>query len=160
MIHSMYMALHDTYVITTESDMEKFAHVLGQEILDNKIPQRIIALSGDLGVGKTTLIQFLGNFFGVTESMTSPTYVIMKKYDIKKGIFSTLVHMDTYRIVESDEDHFGLQEIIQDAHTVVCIEWPEKVSRFLRGVPTMMIRIDLEYKDDNPIRTIYCKNII
>lgn len=154
------MTLDDIYTITTESDMEKFAHTLGQEILNTTSRSRIIGLSGDLGVGKTTLIQFLGKYFGVTEPMTSPTYVIMKKYSIEKEKFSSFVHMDTYRILESDEDHFGLQEILQDMQAVVCIEWPEKVTQFLQGIPMMHIHITLAYKDDTPIRTITIKNIL
>lgn len=159
-IHSRHMTLDNMYTITTESDMEKFAQILGQEILNTTSGSRIIGLSGDLGVGKTTLIQFLGKYFGVIEHMTSPTYVIMKKYPIEKEKFSSFVHMDTYRILESDEDHFGLQEILQDMHAVVCIEWPEKVAQFLQGIPMMHIYITLDYKDDTPIRTITIKNIV
>lgn len=154
------MALDNTYTITTESDMEKFAHILGQEILNTASSPRIIGLSGDLGVGKTTLIQFLGKYFGVTESMTSPTYVIMKKYPIEKEKFSSFVHMDTYRILESDEDHFGLQEVLQDMHAVVCIEWPEKVAQFLQEIPMIHIYITLDYKNDIPVRTIVIKHIL
>jgi tRNA threonylcarbamoyladenosine biosynthesis protein TsaE len=154
------MALDDTYIITTESDMEKFAQILGQEILDTASGPKIIGLSGDLGVGKTTLVQFLGKFLGVTEHMTSPTYVIMKKYNIEKENFSTFVHMDTYRILDSDEDLFGFKEVIQDARAVICIEWPEKISQFLTRIPMTMIDIHLGYTDNNPVRTITIKNIL
>ena len=63
--------------------------------LKTKNTATVVALSGDLGAGKTTFVQALGKELGVTETMQSPTYVLMKKYEIKKALpFKTLVHID------------------------------------------------------------------
>lgn len=100
---------------------------------EGKIP--VLALSGDLGAGKTTFMQALAKQLGITESVISPTYVIMKRYSVPEEaveVFKTLVHMDVYRIDDSAEMgplHF--YEILAQKDTVVCIEWAEKIQSLL-----------------------------
>ncbi len=100
----------------------------------------LIVLSGDLGAGKTTLVQEIARVFGVKESVISPTYVIMKKYKIDNSMladvsqvpvsFSDLIHIDAYRI-ENEEEllRIGWQSIISNPSNLVCVEWPEKVPK-------------------------------
>ena len=63
----------------------------------------VCALHGDLGAGKTTFTQTLARELGVEEIVTSPTFVIMKNYELTNQPFEKLVHIDAYRIEEIDE---------------------------------------------------------
>ena len=89
----------------------------------------LLALSGELGAGKTTFVQALGKALGITETMQSPTYVLMKKYEIKKALpFTKLIHIDAYRL-EKPEEFAALkpEQFLKDPKTLVVVEWPEKV---------------------------------
>jgi tRNA threonylcarbamoyladenosine biosynthesis protein TsaE len=95
----------------------------------------IIALRGDLGAGKTTLTQALARELGVAETLQSPTYVLMKRYDISnqtKVAFRTLVHIDAYRL-EKPEEFSALkpEQFLNDPACLVVVEWPEKLGAAL-----------------------------
>lgn len=80
-------------------------------------PQHTITLEGDLGAGKTTFTQALAKGLGITRTVNSPTFTIMKQYNGRLP----LNHLDVYRLADSDED-LGWDEIFYgDAITVV--EW-------------------------------------
>ncbi|MFZ2484514.1 MAG: tRNA (adenosine(37)-N6)-threonylcarbamoyltransferase complex ATPase subunit type 1 TsaE [Minisyncoccia bacterium] len=95
----------------------------------------VVALQGDLGSGKTYFAQNLGKVFGVQENMPSPTFVIMKSYNIdpaKTGQgwhrFKKLIHIDAYRLEKEEElTHLGWEELIKDPENFILIEWPERV---------------------------------
>ena len=93
----------------------------------------LVALRGDLGAGKTTFTQALARELGVTGTVQSPTYVLMKKYEIKKvSPFKTLVHIDAYRL-EKPEEFSALrpEEFLNDPACLVVVEWPEKLGTAL-----------------------------
>ncbi|MEI6659810.1 MAG: tRNA (adenosine(37)-N6)-threonylcarbamoyltransferase complex ATPase subunit type 1 TsaE [bacterium] len=89
---------------------------------------KIIALSGDLGAGKTTLTQEVARDLGVKENLTSPTFVIMKIYKITQKSFKRLIHIDAYRL-NSDAEllNLGFQEMADNNENIIIIEWPERV---------------------------------
>ena len=93
----------------------------------------VLALSGDLGAGKTTFTQYLARELGVGEIITSPTFVIMKKYPLPNDAqFKHLVHIDAYRL-ESPEELLvlNLNTELHDKGNLVVIEWAEKVASLL-----------------------------
>ena len=112
----------------------------------------ILALSGELGAGKTTFVQTLGKALGITETMQSPTYVLMRKYQILQGEtlynkvspWNTLVHIDAYRL-ENPEEFAALrpEQFLQDPKTVVAVEWPERLGSALPA-PDLIIRFSSE----------------
>lgn len=88
----------------------------------------IIALQGELGSGKTYFAQKLGQVAGVKETMQSPTFVIMKIYDIEWAGYKKFIHIDAYRIEKEQElISLGWQELVEDPKNLILIEWPEKV---------------------------------
>ncbi|MES2930427.1 MAG: tRNA (adenosine(37)-N6)-threonylcarbamoyltransferase complex ATPase subunit type 1 TsaE [Patescibacteria group bacterium] len=94
----------------------------------------IIALSGDLGSGKTTLVQEIARSLGIREHIISPTFVIMKIYAIRADSYpwKKLVHIDAYRLASGEElIKLGWKEIQEDKDNLVIIEWPEHVQSSL-----------------------------
>lgn len=99
----------------------------------------ILALVGDLGSGKTTFTQFLAKELGVKENVTSPTFVLMKKYKIEKlrkqknkKIKRYLYHLDAYRLSSPDEAlDLGLEEIWSDPKNITVIEWADRIADIL-----------------------------
>jgi tRNA threonylcarbamoyladenosine biosynthesis protein TsaE len=127
----------------------------------------VVALSGDLGAGKTTLTQTIARNLGVKENLISPTFVIMKRYELEpqgfqkssrrsgsnRPIFKIpaalefLVHIDAYRLnSEKELETLGWQELISNPKNLILIEWPERVPKL---IPKDAIRITLEHKDDS-----------
>jgi tRNA threonylcarbamoyladenosine biosynthesis protein TsaE len=88
----------------------------------------VVGLRGDLGSGKTAFVQQTSELLGVTETVTSPTFVIEKIYKLDHSHFAHLIHIDAYRL-ESDQEllSLGWKEIIADPKNLIMIEWPEKV---------------------------------
>lgn len=106
----------------------------------------VIALSGDLGSGKTTLTQTIGKQLGIKNKIISPTFVIMKKYPLKNKKFKELIHIDTYRL-EKKEDiiHLGWEKIISENGNLVIVEWPELIEEL---IPQNAIKIKLVHIDE------------
>ena len=92
----------------------------------------VVALSGELGAGKTNFAQAVGKLLGVKENMHSPTFVIMKVYEIDFKGFKNLIHIDAYRL-EKDEEllHLGWQEMLKGSENLILIEWPENVASLI-----------------------------
>ncbi len=107
----------------------------------------VIALHGDLGAGKTTFVQTLGKALGVSEHITSPTFIIMKGYETTNADFEHLVHMDAYRIDDMAElGPLRFSEIISTPKTLFCIEWAERIKEAL---PAGVINLSLTTVDEN-----------
>ena len=106
----------------------------------------IIALSGDLGAGKTTFVQLLAEVLDVTDTVTSPTFVVMKQYEVENNIFTQLIHIDAYRIEDKDEMRpLGLSALLAQPGILVCIEWAERIASLL---PTQAIQVALVHTHD------------
>jgi tRNA threonylcarbamoyladenosine biosynthesis protein TsaE len=112
-------------------------HAVAREVLDrarSNLAQKatIVALSGDLGAGKTTFTQALAQELGISETIQSPTYVLMKNYPISPpaggGRFTNFIHIDAYRL-EKPEEFSALKpdSFLSDPANLVVIEWPERV---------------------------------
>lgn len=117
--------------IATLEDLTLFTESLLQS-LHAKDRATVLALTGDLGAGKTTFTQTLATQLGVTETVTSPTFVLVKQYTTTHPQFHTLVHFDAYRIEDQSElAPLKLEETLSDPNTIMCIEWPEQCSSII-----------------------------
>lgn len=95
----------------------------------------LIAISGDLGAGKTTLVQFLAKQLGITETLNSPTFNILKTYSFGRGQSQnrgTLYHLDLYRLKTAKEIlALGFGEWLLDPTGLLAVEWPEILNAHL-----------------------------
>lgn len=135
--------------IKNSNEMGAFAGSFIKNLNQDKKQALIIGLFGDLGSGKTTFVQNVAQFFGIKNHVTSPTFVIQKKYSIdsEEFDFKNLIHIDAYRL-ESGEELLSLdwEEIKNNPKNIIFIEWPEKVSEVL---PKDTKMIKFRFIDEN-----------
>lgn len=100
---------------------------LGKKIGSRLKPGDILALSGPLGAGKTTLIQGIAEGLGVKDYVTSPTFILINEYPGPVPLY----HIDLYRLEEAAEiEELGLAEYFEKPGVVV-IEWAERLGDLL-----------------------------
>lgn len=115
----------------------------------------IVGLSGDLGAGKTAFVKCVASVLGITEVITSPTFVLEKIYALPDesllgNSFSKLVHIDAYRLHSGDEmSALDWDALCADSTNLIFLEWPEQV---VSAMPDDMIKISFEYVDDTTRR--------
>lgn len=110
---------------------------LGAQLAACALPGDVIILDGDLGAGKTTWMQGFAAALGVTEHVTSPTFVIAREL---RGTDFPVTHIDTYRLSSAAE----LEDLDIDwAGGVVVLEWAEGLIR----EPTLTLRIEVDTDD-------------
>ncbi|NQU99628.1 MAG: tRNA (adenosine(37)-N6)-threonylcarbamoyltransferase complex ATPase subunit type 1 TsaE [Parcubacteria group bacterium] len=133
----------------SRQETQDIALNLAKSINDGKV----IAFEGNLGSGKTTFIQGLASGLSIKENISSPTFVIFKKYSIpnhKK--IKLLYHFDLYRIGSLQEIiDLGFEEIINDKSALVVIEWAEKIKKLL---PKSSLNIKIKYVSKNSRKII------
>ncbi len=106
----------------------------------SKLKAAVIALSGDLGAGKTTFTQGFVKALGVKHHVTSPTFLIVRRYEIpepkssklKAQSYLNVFHFDLYRIHSIGELaplHF--KKIMNNPQNIVLLEWPERIKKSL-----------------------------
>lgn len=130
---------------------------LGKEIARQLRGREIIALEGDLGAGKTTLIKGIARGLGTRKAITSPTFVLMKVYtdftDKIHGLhrlrIKRLVHVDAYRVKDwRDLRDIGVEEYLGEKNSVVVIEWAERVKKLFHGKKVIWIKMGLGKKEN------------
>lgn len=108
--------------------IDSFAKEILAKISKKSDTAYVVFLSGDLGSGKTTTTKSIAKELGIQEDITSPTFVILKRYEIQNGEFKNLIHIDAYRLKNFDElKRIKIEEYIKDAENLILIEWPEMV---------------------------------
>lgn len=122
------------YKITSRSVEDTME--LAENIESEKFPGMIICLDGELGSGKTVFVKGFAKSLGIEENITSPTFNIVKEYNVGE---MPLYHMDVYRLEEGDES-IGFQDYF-NSDGVTIIEWSELIEDSL---PTE--RLDIKFK--------------
>ena len=110
--------------IASEKETEKLGEAIGRAA----VPGMVIALIGDLGTGKTTLTKSIARGLGVTETVTSPTFNIIREY--RSGRIP-LFHFDVYRIADPEEMYeLGYEEYFY-GDGVCVVEWADLIEELL-----------------------------
>ncbi len=108
----------------------------------------LVAITGELGAGKTTLVQAICRGCGVTDPVTSPTFALVHEYE---GAAFPVYHLDLYRLSSpKDLTNLGWDDIME-RRALVIVEWPERAGSRL---PHDAVAIELEYIDDDPYRRL------
>lgn len=97
----------------------------------------IIGLSGPLGAGKTTFVQFLAQELGVEVTVPSPTYTVVRPYNISHPPFTRLIHIDAYRLSGEDGNGasaegrhaIGWDSYARNPENLILVEWPEHLGK-------------------------------
>lgn len=107
----------------------------------------VLGFRGDLGAGKTTFTKAVASALGITDVVTSPTFVIMKHYETSHQEFTHLTHIDAYRL-ESGDDLSPLKftELLNDPRRLIVVEWPERV---VSALPSTTRYVDFRVVDED-----------
>ena len=126
------------YKITTKNEFETIE--IAQNFESEKFPNMIICLDGELGSGKTVFTKGIANALGIEETITSPTFTIIKEYEGELPLY----HMDVYRL-DGNIDGVDIEEYFNKGGVVV-IEWAETIKSILPEE-----RLDIKFKvlDEN-----------
>ena len=120
--------------IASEKETERIGEAIGRAAE----PGTVVALIGDLGTGKTTLTKSIARGLGVTETVTSPTFNIIREY--KSGRIP-LYHFDVYRIGDPDEMfELGYEEYFY-GDGICVVEWADIIEELLPE-DAVIIRIE------------------
>jgi len=131
----------------TQKYAERIVQALAQ-IKGTRGTSTIVALQGNLGAGKTVFVKGVAQALGIIETITSPTFVIEKKYTLPaQASWKNLIHIDAYRLESEEElDSLDWSYIATDPNNLIMLEWPEQVGR---GVPDRAVWIEFEVVDDS-----------
>lgn len=122
-----------TYPSSSSEETKKLGKKLAKKILKEPLGKtaKILALTGELGSGKTTFIQ--GFFRGLElKRAPSPTFIIMRRSSLKNKKYKDVFHVDAYRLRKPEELkilEFG--EVLKNPKNIVVIEWAEKIKKIL-----------------------------
>lgn len=135
---SIIRGMDQTYVfLRSLDDTQKFAH----HLVTSLTPPAVIALTGDLGSGKTTLSQYIAKALGVTEFLPSPTFTLMNEYPLASG--SVLIHADLYRLKDVAEvRELGIEDYFAMARAYMVVEWADRAEAIFPA-HTIWIHIDM-----------------
>ena len=107
---------------------------------------------GELGAGKTTFIKSFTRSMGVRRKITSPTFLILRRFKINNKFFDNIFHIDAYRIKEKKElSAIGIGKILKDPSNIVLVEWADRIKNVL---PKTTIWVKFKYGEERDERTI------
>ena len=139
------------FISHSEAETQKF----GEEFAKTLKSGSVLALFGDLGSGKTTFTKGLAKGLGIKRRITSPTFVLMRDYDLPQEDNAQLHHLDLYRLNSSDElKSLDLNELVNQEKNIYVIEWAQKARQ---EELEKAIRISFEILGEQ-IRKITVKN--
>ncbi len=121
---------------------------VAREFASELVPGSVVALSGDLGAGKTTFTQGIAAALGAKRAVTSPTFCLVVEHPVSKFL---LVHMDLYRLHGPDEVlELGWEDYLARG-AVIFVEWPDRAAELL---PADTWRVTLALGEDEDSRVI------
>lgn len=124
----------------TLAEMDAWGEALGVSLE----PPSLVTLTGDLGAGKTTLVQAICRGYGVAQPVTSPTFALVHEY-VAPG--SPVYHIDLYRLNGPHElRNIGWEDAV-GSRALVLVEWPERAAGEL---PAARMELALEHVPGEP----------
>lgn len=133
----MTMTMTMTRVSASPQETKRFAAEFAGDVLTGKFGERkhafVVALSGELGAGKTTFVQGFARGLGLRGRVQSPTFVFVRRYSLEQRTrYTDFYHIDAYRVHgKKDLTGLGLKEVFADVGNLVFVEWAENVKGLL-----------------------------
>jgi len=128
--------MREVFLLETEADMMDFGKPLSERFANGGV----VYLSGDLGVGKTTLVRGILRALGFEGRVKSPSYGLVESYELDD---LNVHHLDLYRLSHGEEiAYLGLEDLF-DGKTLLLVEWPEKGKGWLPQATTSIHIEDL-----------------
>ena len=135
--------------VTATSDSPGRTRALGAALAPHLRPGDVVLLSGELGAGKTVLVQGIAAGLGVEEAATSPTFALVHEH---RGAALRLLHADAWRLASAEEAvELALAEEVDDGATALVVEWGELAAAALPGDH---LRVVLRPGDGDDDRTL------
>jgi tRNA threonylcarbamoyladenosine biosynthesis protein TsaE len=132
------------HLALTEAELVAWGESLGHVAQ----PPLLVALTGDLGAGKTTVVRAICRGYGVREDVTSPTFALVHEYTAPR---SRVYHLDLYRLTgPGDLTNLGWDDIMGE-HALVFVEWAERAGERL---PADHVPIELRHLASDPTRRL------
>jgi tRNA threonylcarbamoyladenosine biosynthesis protein TsaE len=119
-------------IIHDLNEMEKLASEFVRSLVLSTEGATLVTLTGELGAGKTAFVKLCAKVLGVSELITSPTFVIEKRYELSEQKFDLLIHIDAYRLETGKElINLNWQETMKNPKNIIFLEWPQQVAEAL-----------------------------
>lgn len=137
-------------IVNSEQELEAVVN----QLLDFAGDRKILAFTGEIGVGKTTFIKSFCRHFNVNEQVTSPTFSLINEYSYQKGngTEDLIYHMDLYRLESIEEAlHIGIEDYLFK-NSFCLIEWPEIIEDIL---PEDTVRINITIESDSSRKLVF-----
>ena len=126
-------------------ELNQFGEALGREL--RQAGPVVIGLSGELGAGKTTLVQAICRGLGARAAATSPTYALVHHYHADRPVY----HVDCYRLRAAEEARdLGFEDMLRE-DAVILIEWPERAGAW---APPLDRHLRLAHDPDPDVRLL------
>lgn len=125
-----------------------------EELLTYGKDKRKILIQGEMGAGKTAFVKAFCDYFGVRDTVSSPTYAIVNEYvyDRQDGEPGKIYHFDLYRLEDIEEVLLiGIEEYLENEHYCL-IEWPEIIEPL---VSDEYLRIKIEITGDSSRKILF-----
>lgn len=129
------MQYHSSDLISTQQIAQDFSQIYQDH-------GGIIYLIGELGAGKTSFVQGFAAGLGIKTKIQSPTFILMREYDLGNESNRKMYHLDLYRLEQIDDlNHLGLDETLANPQNIVLIEWPERLKVSLNPTHKVEIKV-------------------
>jgi len=138
------------YLSGSAGETEKIGYNLASQAEGGEV----YLLYGDLGAGKTTFMHGFINYFLPQKRVLSPTFIIVRHYEIHHELIKNLFHIDLYRLANTKEiKDVGIPEMLNKPDTVVAVEWAEKIED-LKPDKRTEVYIKVKEKSQREIKVI------
>lgn len=125
--------------VSSPEAMRELGRQLGRVLLASDERAQCVALEGDLGAGKTTLVAGVLSAAGVEGPIRSPTYTLVEPYSVATH---SIYHLDLYRLADPDElEPLGVRDLLVPG-AILLIEWPSRAGTRL---PPVDLRVEIAY---------------
>lgn len=135
--------MKNTYISNSVEETE----AVGRKFAMSLSSGDTVCLYGELGAGKTVFVKGLMKGLGIEERVTSPTFTLIREYNVNYNSIIKIYHIDLYRLENVEQvKNIGILELFNENNSIVVIEWAEKMDDLL---PKKRIDVQIKQIDNN-----------